>query len=142
VPFELGLGGRLGSGRQWISWIHRDDLVRLIIHAIATPSLAGPVNGTAPAPVSNAGFTAALGRALSRPTLLPVPAAPLHLALGAFANELLLGGQRVMPRAALASGFDFDYPTLDKALGAIVGNQSAASLSMKRSMPSLRSPLR
>jgi hypothetical protein len=142
VPFELGVGGRMGGGRQWMSWIHRDDLVRLIVHAIATPTLAGALNGTAPGPVRNAEFTAALGRALSRPTVLPVPALPLRLALGAFADELLLGGQKVMPRAALGSGFEFAHPTIDDALGAIVGRQSAASLSRKWSMPSFRSPLR
>ncbi len=145
VPFEFGLGGRFGSGRHWMSWIHRDDLVRLIVHAIATPSLVGAVDGTAPEPVRNLDFTTALGRALMRPALLPVPAAPLRFALGAFADELLLGGQKVMPRAALISGFEFAYPTIDDALEAIVGRrpcQSAASLSKKVSMPSLRSPLR
>eukprot|EP01035_Chromulina_nebulosa_P016736 gene16736-22192_t len=123
APFEFGLGGRLGSGRQWMSWIHRDDLVRLIVHAIARPDIAGPLNATAPAPVTNARFTAALGRALHRPAILPVPTAPLHRLLGAFADELLLGGQRVLPAAALASGFRFVYPTIDAALGAIVGNR-------------------
>ena len=142
VPFELGVGGRMGRGRHWMSWIHRDDLVRLIVHAIATPTVAGALNGTAPVPVRNAGFTAALGRALSRPAVLPVPALPLRLALGAFADELLLGGQKVVPRAALGSGFEFAYPTIDDALGAVVGRQSAASLPRKWSMPSLRSPLR
>ena len=73
TPFEFGLGGRFGDGRQVMSWIHRDDMVRLIVHAIATPSLAGPVNATAPEPVANAHFTAALGRALTRPVVLPVP---------------------------------------------------------------------
>ncbi|CAN5502838.1 TIGR01777 family oxidoreductase [soil metagenome] len=122
TPFEFGLGGRIGNGRQWMSWIHRDDLVRLIVHAIARPDLAGPINATAPAPVTNAAFTAALGRALRRPAILPVPAAPLHRLLGAFADELLLGGQHVVPNVALASGFAFAYPTIDAALGAIVGN--------------------
>jgi len=121
TPFELGLGGRFGAGRHWMSWIHRDDLVRLIVHAIVTPALSGPVNGTAPEPVHNAAFTAALGRALVRPAILPVPAAPLRLVLGAFAEELLLGGQRVIPRAALESGFRFIHPTIDDALGSIVG---------------------
>jgi uncharacterized protein (TIGR01777 family) len=121
TPFEFGLGGPFGTGRQWMSWIHRDDLVRLIVHAIATPSLAGPLNATAPAPVSNAAFAAALGRALARPAILPMPAGPLRLALGAFADELLLGGQRAIPRAALESGFRFVYPTVDDALTAIVG---------------------
>jgi uncharacterized protein (TIGR01777 family) len=115
APFEFGLGGPFGAGRHWMSWIHRDDLVRLIVHAIATPGLDGPVNGTAPTPVRNAAFAAALGRALGRPAILPAPAAPLRLALGAFAEELLLSGQRVEPRAALKSGFAFTYTTLDAA---------------------------
>ena len=121
TPFEFGLGGPFGAGRQWMSWIHRDDLVRLVAHAIATPDLAGPVNGTAPAPVTNAAFAEALGRVLTRPAILPVPAAPLRLVLGAFADELLLGGQKVLPQAALRSGFRFTYPALDDALAAIVG---------------------
>ncbi|MDB5712383.1 MAG: SulA-family protein [Sphingomonas bacterium] len=123
TPFEFGLGGRFGSGRHYMSWIHRDDLVRLIVHAMGRPDIAGPLNATAPAPVTNAAFATALGRALHRPAILPAPAWPLRLALGAFADELLLGGQRVMPQAALASGFRFVYPTIDDALGAIVGNQ-------------------
>jgi uncharacterized protein (TIGR01777 family) len=121
TPFEFGLGGPFGAGRHWMSWIHLDDLVRMIVHAIATPDLEGPVNGAAPEPVRNAAFALALGRALHRPALLPAPAAPLRLALGAFADELLLKGQRVVPTAALASGFRFTYPTLDAALGDIVG---------------------
>lgn len=127
TPFEFGLGGRFGTGRQGMSWIHRDDMVRLIVHAITTPSLAGPVNATAPAPVSNAAFTAALGRALHRPAILPVPAAPLRLALGDFAEELLLSGQFVVPRAALDSGFCFAYPTIDAAFDRIVGNTPPSS---------------
>jgi uncharacterized protein (TIGR01777 family) len=126
TPFELGLGGRFGAGRHWMSWIHRDDLVRLIVHAIATPGLSGPINATAPTPVQNAAFTAALGRALMRPAILPVPAAPLRLVLGAFAEELLLGGQRVIPRAALESGFQFRYPTIDDALRWIIGGAKGA----------------
>jgi uncharacterized protein (TIGR01777 family) len=129
APFEFGLGGRFGDGRHWMSWIHRDDLVRLIVHAIATPTLAGPLNGTAPEPVRNADFVAALGHALGRPAIVPVPALPLRLALGAFADELLLGGQRVVPEAALASGFTFRYPTIDRALAAIVGRPQRAATS-------------
>lgn len=123
APFEFGLGGRFGNGRHWMSWIHRDDLVRLIIHAIATQSLAGPVNATAPEPVTNRAFTAALGRALSRPALVPIPAWPLRLALGAFAEELLLSGQRVLPDAAIRSGFIYRHATIDEALCAITGSQ-------------------
>jgi uncharacterized protein (TIGR01777 family) len=122
TPFEFGLGGRFGHGRQVMSWIHRDDMVRLIVHAIATPSLAGPVNATAPQPVTNAHFTAALGTALARPAILPVPGAPLNRILGDFARELLLSGQYVLPKAALDSGFLFAYPTIEAALDTIVGN--------------------
>ncbi len=119
LPFKLGLGGPFGRGRHWMSWIHRDDLVRLICHAIANPALSGPVNGTAPAPVRNRDFTRELGRALHRPAILPVPALPLEWALGDFAKELLLSGQRVLPRAAQRSGFEFRYPQLGGALKAI-----------------------
>jgi uncharacterized protein (TIGR01777 family) len=122
TPFEWGGGGPIGSGRQWMSWIERDDLVRLIVHAIARPELSGPLNATAPHPVRNEQFTKALGRALHRPSFLRVPAAPLRLALGDFATELLLGGQRVVPQKALASGFVFHHPDIDGALSAIVGN--------------------
>jgi uncharacterized protein (TIGR01777 family) len=121
TPFEYGLGGRIGSGRQWWSWIERDDLVRLIAHAIATPSLTGPVNATAPEPVRNADFARALGRALHRPAFLAVPAAPLRLAAGDLAEELLLGGQRVLPEKALKSGFAFRCPGLTAAFAAILG---------------------
>jgi uncharacterized protein (TIGR01777 family) len=124
MPFEFGLGGPFGDGRQWMSWIHRDDVVRLIVHAIATPSVSGPVNATAPAPVTNAAFVAALGHALRRPVVLAIPALPLHLALGAFADELLLGGQRVLPRAALESGFSFLYPEISGAIDAVMGRRS------------------
>ena len=123
TPFEFGLGGRFGEGRHWMSWIHRDDLVRLICHAIANDKLVGPVNAVAPEPVTNRQFTAALGRALVRPAILPIPAWPLRLALGDFAKELLLSGQRVFPDASMRSGFVFDYATLDAALAQIVGKQ-------------------
>jgi uncharacterized protein (TIGR01777 family) len=119
IPFRLGLGGPFGKGVHWMSWIHRDDLVRLICHCIADPGLRGPVNATAPAPVRNRDFVRALGRALNRPALLPVPAWPLKLVLGDFAKELLLGGQRVIPAKAEASGFVFRFSRLDAALGAI-----------------------
>ena len=121
LPFELGFGGRMGSGRQWMSWIHRDDLVGLIIHAIAVETVRGPLNGTAPEPVRNADFARALGRALHRPALLPLPGFALRWALGQLAEEVLLGGQRVLPRKAAETGYQFLYPTLDEALREIVG---------------------
>jgi uncharacterized protein (TIGR01777 family) len=118
LPFSLGLGGRLGDGRQWMSWIHRDDLVALIVYLLDHPTLQGPFNGTAPEPVTNADFTRALARALRRPALLPMPAFALRLALGEMAG-LLLGGQRVLPQRALEAGFEFRYPTLPAALDEI-----------------------
>jgi uncharacterized protein len=121
VPFEYGLGGPFGAGTQWMSWIARDDLIRLIAHAIATPALAGALNATAPEPVRNAGFVRELGRAMRRPALMRLPAAPLRLALGDLAEELFLGGQRVVPEKALKSGFIFRYPNLRGALAAILG---------------------
>jgi uncharacterized protein len=120
--FELGLGGPIGNGRQWMSWIHRDDLVGLIIHALAVETVRGPLNGTAPEPVRNADFARALGRALRRPALLPLPAFALRLALGRMlADELLLGGQRVLPQQAQETGYQFLYPSLAAALREIVG---------------------
>jgi hypothetical protein len=128
LPFEYGIGGPIGTGKQWMSWIARDDLVRLIAHAIATPELRGPVNATAPEPVRNATFARELGRALHRPALLPLPAFPLHLALGDFADELLLGGQRVLPHKAMASGFVFRHETLDSALSTIIGGTTQTDI--------------
>ena len=132
TPFEFGLGGPIGSGSQAMSWIHRDDLVRLIAHALALPGLSGAVNATAPEPVTNAEFAAALGRALRRPAALRLPAAPLRWALGDLASELLLSGQRVLPKATLASGFAFRHPRLDDALDGIVGRTAAAALTARR----------
>jgi len=120
--FRLGLGGRLGDGRQWLSWISLDDEVGAILHAIGDRSLHGAVNATAPAPVTNRDFTAALGAALHRPALLPVPRAALHLALGAeLADEMVLAGQRVLPRRLLDAGFGFRHPGVHGALGAVLG---------------------
>ncbi len=132
TPFEFGLGGRLGNGRQWMSWIHRDDLVRLICHALAQPAIAGPLNAVAPGAVTNRGFTAALGRALSRPAILPVPAWPMQRLLGGFAEELLLGGQHIVPETALRSGFRFTYPALPGALAAITGRAALADQTAER----------
>jgi uncharacterized protein (TIGR01777 family) len=123
APFEYGLGGPFGSGQQWMSWIERDDLVRLIAHAMADPALKGPVNATAPEPVRNATFARELGHALHRPALLAVPA-PLLRLLGDLAEELLLGGQRVIPEKALKSGFVFRHANLRSALGAMLGSET------------------
>jgi uncharacterized protein len=120
TPFEFGLGGPIGSGRQWMSWIERDDLVRLIAHVIATPDLSGPINATAPIPVTNSTFTEELARKLHRPALFRIPGALLRRLGGDFANELLLGGQRVLPNKALSNGFVFRHETLRSAFEAIL----------------------
>ncbi|MGD0947732.1 MAG: TIGR01777 family oxidoreductase [Candidatus Binatia bacterium] len=113
--FRLGVGGRLGSGRQWMSWINVGDLVGLFAHAIDHTEVSGVLNGVAPTPVTNAEFTAVLGRALRRPAVLAVPAIVLRLALGEM-STVLLASQRVLPRAAQRLGFEFRYPEIGPAL--------------------------
>jgi hypothetical protein len=115
-PFRLRAGGPFGSGRQYMSWIHRDDWVSLAKWAIETPAVRGPVNVTAPHPVPNAHFARALGRALDRPAFIPAPGFALRLLLGEMAGPLLLYSQRVVPARALAGGFRFAHPDLDRAL--------------------------
>ena len=122
-PFEAGLGGRIGSGRQWMSWIHRDDLVRLIGFVAGNDAVHGPVNAVAPNPERNAAFAAALGKVLNRPALLPLPAAPLRWLAGDLAEELLLSGQKVLPVKAVFAGFRFRYPHIEGALAKCVGQQ-------------------
>jgi hypothetical protein len=114
--FRLGLGGRVGDGRQYWSWITLEDVLGAIEFAIANPTLSGPVNLTAPNPSTNAEFTAALARALRRPAVFPVPAFALRLALGEMADEALLASQRVQPEKLLNAGFRFTHPQLDEAL--------------------------
>ena len=121
LQFRLGLGGRIGSGRQYVSWITADDVAAAIQHCIATPALVGPVNGVAPAPATNAELTGALSRVLHRPAFLTVPAAVLRLALGAqMADEMLLGGARVRCAKLAASGFVFRDPALEPALARLL----------------------
>lgn len=115
TPFKLGVGGKLGSGQQWISWIHRDDLVRLILHIISDENYSGPVNAVNNHPVTNTEFTEELGKALSRPTLIPAPAFGLRALLGERAN-FLITGQRVSPSVANKNHFEFQFDTLPKAL--------------------------
>ncbi|HLY74127.1 MAG TPA: DUF1731 domain-containing protein, partial [Planctomycetota bacterium] len=119
LPFRLGLGGRLGDGRQWMSWIHVDDLAALILHALETDAVSGVLLGTSPAPVTNADFTRALGRALGRWTVLPMPAWQVRLLFGKVA-EVLLGSQRCRPHRTLQSGFAFRHPELETALRQIL----------------------
>jgi uncharacterized protein (TIGR01777 family) len=122
--FRLGLGGRVGNGRQYWSWITLEDVVGAIEFAINDPSLSGPVSLTSPNAVTNAGFTAALARALRRPALLPVPAFALRLALGEMADEALLASQRVQPEKLLNASFPFAHPQLDEALERICGSRA------------------
>ncbi len=121
--FRMGLGGPLGNGRQWFSWIHRDDIVALIVHLLREESLSGPFNGTAPEPVTNRDFSRALGRALKRPARLPLPGPVARVLFGQMADELLLSGQRVIPRRALDTGFEFRYPRLPEALEDLFGSE-------------------
>jgi uncharacterized protein (TIGR01777 family) len=117
MPFRLLMGGPAGSGRQYVSWIHRDDWVAMTVWAMTTPSVSGPLNLTAPEPVTNAALARALGHVLHRPAWIPTPGFALRLALGEMADALILGGQRVLPRVATSGGFQFTHPTLDAALG-------------------------
>ena len=118
--FGLGLGARIGNGRQWMSWIHVDDQVAAIIHLLSNPESTGAYNLAAPEPVTNAGFSDCLAQVLRRPRLLSVPAPVLHLGLGEAAG-LLLGGQRSLPAKLLGEGFEFAHPSLENALRAIAG---------------------
>ena len=120
--YRAGLGGPLGNGRQWMSWIHVSDLVSLILHALETPSLLGAVNAVAPNPVQNREFNRTLGRVLHRPAWLPVPAPVLRLTLGEMAS-VLLASQRVHPKKALGSGFQFRFPQLGDALADLLHPQ-------------------
>ncbi len=115
LPFRLGLGGRLGDGRQWMSWIHLQDWLNIVEAMLSQTQMRGAYNATAPTPVSNQQFSAALGQVLHRPLLLPMPAALLKLLLGEMA-ALVLGSQRVLPERLLTQGFNFEYSQLDSAL--------------------------
>ena len=121
LPFKMGIGGRLGDGRQYMSWVALEDVVRAILFAIEH-KLEGPVNVTAPNPVTNRQFTKALGKALSRPTVLPVPSFGLKAVVGGeMAEEMLLHGQRVKPAVLEEAGFEFNQPELGPALAELVG---------------------
>jgi uncharacterized protein (TIGR01777 family) len=118
--FKLGLGGPLGSGRQWTSWISLPDEVAALRFLIDRDDLRGPLNLTAPHPVTNADYTRAVGRAVHRPTVLAVPPVALRLALGQFADEGALVSQRVVPRRLMEAGFTFEYPDIDSALTGVL----------------------
>ncbi len=124
TPYRMGLGGPIGDGRQWFSWIHLDDIVRLIVWLLGQTTLDGAVNGTAPEPVRQRDFAAALGRALHRPAVLPTPGFALKAAFGEM-GQMLIDGQRVIPARAQGHGFQFLYPDIDSALAQIVGDSNA-----------------
>ncbi len=117
-PFRVGLGGRLGNGRQWMSWIGLADAIAAILFALDHTDLSGPMNVTAPNPVTNAEFTRALGRQLHRPALLAVPAFAVRMMFGQMADEALLASARVQPQKLLSAGFRFSSPEIDEALRA------------------------
>jgi uncharacterized protein (TIGR01777 family) len=120
TPFKLGVGGPVAGGRQYISWIHTDDLLGIVLAAIDSEQWRGPVNATAPQPQRNRDFSKALGRALHRPSLLPVPGAALRLLYGEM-SEIVTTGARVLPVRALVLGYEFRHPQLDSALHAALG---------------------
>jgi uncharacterized protein len=118
LPFKLGLGSRLGSGKQWFSWIALDDLVRVIEFSIDNPTVTGPINATSPNPVTNAEFTRTLAKTLHCPTFIPVPAFVLKLAPGGMGEEALLASAKVIPKKLIDVGFRFEHPDLAEALAA------------------------
>lgn len=124
TPFKLGAGGPLGSGRQWMPWIHVDDLARLYVHAAERASIRGPMNAVAPNPVRNSEFTKALGRQLRRPAFMPAPYIGLRIVFGEFA-QVLFASQRVIPKVAIDTGFQFQYPEIAGALKQILAPAAA-----------------
>jgi uncharacterized protein (TIGR01777 family) len=121
LPFRAGIGGPLGSGRQWTSWIAIDDAIGVVHHALFTDDLSGPVNAAAPESVTNREFASTLGRVLRRPAILPAPAPALRLLFGEMADTALLAGQRLLPAKLVGSGYVFRYPTLEAALRHVLG---------------------
>ncbi len=120
LPFKMGVGGPMGSGKQWWSWIHRDDLIGIHLRAIGDDAMSGIYNGTAPNPMQQGDFAKVLGKVLHRPAFVPTPAFALKLALGGFASELLTS-KRVIPERLLKAGFEFQYPELEPALRQALG---------------------
>lgn len=122
LPFRLGVGGPMGSGRQYWPWIHRDDWVRLVVAAIDDSRVVGPLNLSAPHPCTNREFARTLGRVMRRPAIMPAPAFALRLALGEMADSMVLGGQCAIPARALALGFQFRFESLESALRDLLGS--------------------
>jgi len=126
VPFKLGIGGQLGNGRQFMSWITRADAIGVIRHALAIDSLEGPVNTVAPGAVTNAELTRTLAQVLGRPVFLPVPATAVRLLFGEMGDALLLGSTRALPACLRASGYSFQHPELERALRELLGGGAGA----------------
>ncbi len=120
TPFRFGLGGKIGAGKQWMPWIHIEDLIGIIIYAVENESLEGPINCTAPYPVTNAVFTKDLGTSLRRPTVFTIPAIMIKILMGEMGKELLLSGKKVLPLKAEKAGFKFKYERIDTALSDVL----------------------
>jgi uncharacterized protein (TIGR01777 family) len=120
TPFYLGMGGPVGDGRQWMSWIHHEDMTGVLLLALDNNEAVGPLNGTAPNPVTNRDFSTALGKALHRPSFMPTPGFVLRAMLGESA-DVITTGQRVLPKKTIALGYQYKFPTIDAALADIVG---------------------
>lgn len=125
LPFQMGVGGQLGDGKQWMSWISLSDYLRAVQFAIATASVSGPVNFVAPEPVRNSEFTRVLGHVLNRPALLPVPAFAIEVFFGVMAENTILASQRVLPKKLAGAGFEFRHPRLEDALRAELKRQAS-----------------
>lgn len=119
-PFKFGLGGPIGTGKQWMSWIHMDDIIGIIRHAIENETVSGAINGTAPNPVTNKTFSSTLGKVLKRPAFIPMPAFVMKLMMGEMAEELLLSGQRVIPEKIISADYDFKFIDLETALRDVI----------------------
>jgi uncharacterized protein (TIGR01777 family) len=126
--FRAGAGGRLGSGRQWMSWVSLDDALGAILHAMATPACRGAANVVAPEPVTNATFAAVLARVLRRPAVFPAPACVLRMVFGDMAEEALLASVRAVPQRLIATGYGFRHPELEVALRHMLGRTRAGQL--------------
>jgi uncharacterized protein (TIGR01777 family) len=126
TPFRIGIGGRLGSGRQWMPWIHIDDLAGILLHASRSDAVGGPINAVSPQPVTNLDFTTALAHTVHRPALVPVPRLALRIAFGEF-SDILIASQRVLPRVAEGSGYKFEYSELGGALNDLIASTARPS---------------
>jgi uncharacterized protein (TIGR01777 family) len=120
LPFKIGLGGRIGQGKQWMSWIHLDDLIGIILYCIDNENLKGAINGTSPNPVTNQIFTKTLGSVLKRPTIFPMPTVVVKLLMGKMGEELLLKGKKILPVKVSEAGYQFQYEKLEEALLSVV----------------------